>query len=64
MGLLLKYVLIQRLRRKGIFRAADGRAFSKLTLEEVQREYERVEGENHDGLVQGDAQTISNHSTL
>jgi hypothetical protein len=63
LGLLLKYVLIQRLRRKGVF-SANGRPFSKLTLEEVQREYERVEGEDPDGLVQGDTQTTSNHSTL
>jgi Fur-regulated basic protein A len=54
LGLLLKHVLIQRLRRKGVFRAVDGRVFSKLSLEEIQREYERVERENHDGLVQGD----------
>jgi hypothetical protein len=64
LGLLLKYVLIQHLRQKGVFLAANGRPFSKLTLEEIQREYERVEGEDHDGLVQGDAQTTSNHSTL
>ncbi|KHF27799.1 hypothetical protein LR68_03350 [Anoxybacillus sp. BCO1] len=30
--LLLKHVLIQRLRRKGVFVATDGRALSKLTL--------------------------------
>lgn len=64
MGLLLKHVLIQRLHRKGVFRAADGRVFSKLSLEEIQREYERVEGEEHDGLVQGDDQATSNHSAL
>jgi Fur-regulated basic protein A len=64
LGLLLKHVLIQRLRRKGVFRAADGRVFSKLSLEEIQREYERVEGEEHDGLVQGDDQATSNHSAL
>jgi hypothetical protein len=64
LGLLLKHVLIQRLRRKGVFLAADGRAFSKLTLEEIQREYKRVEGEGHDGLVQGDAQATSDHYTL
>ncbi|WP_255573374.1 Fur-regulated basic protein FbpA [Anoxybacillus sp. ST4] len=52
--LLLKHVLIQRLRRKGVFVAADGRALSKLTLEEIQREYERMEG-NHDELVKSNA---------
>jgi hypothetical protein len=64
LGLLLKYVLIQRLRRKGVFLAANGRSFSKLTLEEIQREYERVEREDRDGLVQGDDQATSNHSVL
>jgi Fur-regulated basic protein A len=64
LGLLLKYVLIQRLRRKGVFLAANGKPFSKLTLEEIKREYERLEGEDQDGLVQGDDQATSDHSTL
>jgi hypothetical protein len=56
--LLLKHVLIQRLRRKGVFLAADGKKLSKLTLEEIQREYERIaddERGDRDGLVKSNA---------
>ncbi|WP_223249822.1 Fur-regulated basic protein FbpA [Anoxybacillus ayderensis] len=52
--LLLKHVLIQRLRRKGVFVATDGRSLSKLTLEEIQQEYERAEGKR-DELVKSNA---------
>jgi hypothetical protein len=61
--LLLKYVLIQCLRRNGVFVAADGRSLSKLTLEEIQREYERMEGD-YDELVQSDTQAASHHHTV
>jgi Fur-regulated basic protein A len=61
--LLLKHVLIQRLRRRGIFFAADGRTLSKLTLEEIQREYERMEGER-DELVHRDSQAAVHHPSL
>jgi Fur-regulated basic protein A len=61
--LLLKHVLIQRLRRRGIFFAADGRTLSKLTLEEIQREYERMEGER-DELVHSDSQAAVHHPSL
>jgi Fur-regulated basic protein A len=69
LGLLLKHVPIQRLRRKGIFLASDGRQFSKLTLEEVQREYERVadkEGSEseHNGLVKSHSETTSDHCAI
>jgi hypothetical protein len=67
LGLLLKYVLIQRLRRKGIFLASDGRQLSKLTLEEVQREYERIadeEGSEHNGLVKSHSETTSDHCAI
>jgi hypothetical protein len=56
--LLLKHVLIQRLRRKGVLLAADGKKLSKLTLEEIQREYERIaddERGDRDGLVKSNA---------
>nr|WP_194950118.1 Fur-regulated basic protein FbpA [Anoxybacillus flavithermus] len=46
--------MIQRLRRKGVFVATDGRAISKLTIEEIQREYERAEGERNE-LVKSNA---------
>jgi hypothetical protein len=61
--LLLKHVLIQRLRRKGVFLAVDGRSLSKLTLEEIQQEYERMEGDR-DELVQSDTQAASHHHTI
>lgn len=62
--LLLKHVLIQRLRRKGIFSGSDGRSLSKLTLEEIQQEYERLEREERRGLVKGNVQTAARHSSL
>ncbi|MBB5356676.1 hypothetical protein HNR43_002688 [Anoxybacillus mongoliensis] len=61
--LLLKHVLIQRLRRKGVFVATDGRALSKLTLEEIQREYERTEGECNE-LVKSNDEAITHHPSL
>ncbi|MED3778013.1 Fur-regulated basic protein FbpA [Geobacillus stearothermophilus] len=62
--MLLKYVLIQHLRRQGIFSASDGRALSKLTTEEIQREYERARGVQSHGLVQGDRTAIGDHHSL
>jgi hypothetical protein len=62
--MLLKYALIQRLRRQGIFSASDGRALSKLTLEEIQREYERVGGDRPYGLVQGNHTAACDHRSL
>lgn len=61
--ILIKYVLIQHLRRQGVFSASDGRALSKLTLEEIQREYERAGGDQH-GLVQGDHTAARDHCSL
>ncbi|WP_223811983.1 Fur-regulated basic protein FbpA [Geobacillus sp. 46C-IIa] len=61
--ILIKYVLIQHLRRQGVFSASDGRALSKLTLEEIQREYERAGGDQH-GLVQGDHTAACDHCSL
>jgi Fur-regulated basic protein A len=62
--LLLKHVLMQRLRRRGIFATSDGRLLSKLTLEEIQQEYERLEREERRGLVKGNVQTAARHSSL
>ncbi|BAD74798.1 Fur-regulated basic protein FbpA [Geobacillus kaustophilus] len=62
--MLMKYALIQHLRRKGIFSASDGRALSKLTTEEIQREYERVRGDQSHGLVQGDRTATGDHHSL
>jgi hypothetical protein len=58
LALLLKHVLILRLRRKGVFLDAEGKKLSKLTLEEIQREYERIadnERGDRDGLVKSNA---------
>ncbi|WP_375709621.1 Fur-regulated basic protein FbpA [Geobacillus subterraneus] len=57
-------MLIQHLRRQGVFSASDGRALSKLTLEEIQREYERVRGDQSHGLVQGDHTAARDHCSL
>jgi hypothetical protein len=61
--LLLKHVLIQRLRRKGVFFTVDGRALSKLTLEEIQQEYERMEGD-YDELAKSNDQAVAHHPSL
>ncbi|WP_082131142.1 Fur-regulated basic protein FbpA [Geobacillus sp. T6] len=62
--MLLKYALIQHLRRQGIFSASDGRSLSKLTLEEIQREYERARGDQSHGLVQGDHTAAPDHHSF
>jgi hypothetical protein len=62
--LLLKHVLMQRLRRRGIFAAGDGRSLSKLSLEEIQHEYERLEREESGELVKGNTQTAVRHPSL
>ncbi|WP_233414698.1 Fur-regulated basic protein FbpA [Thermaerobacillus caldiproteolyticus] len=67
LALLMKHVFIHHLRRKGVFLAEDGRNLSKLTLEEVQREYERVaveEGSEHNRLVKSHSKTASDHCTI
>ncbi|OQM47551.1 hypothetical protein B6A27_00255 [Anoxybacillus sp. UARK-01] len=55
---------MQRLRRRGIFATSDGRLLSKLTLEEIQQEYERLEREERRGLVKGNVQTAVRHHSL
>jgi hypothetical protein len=59
LALLLKHVLIQQLQRKGVFRTADGRKLSKLTLEEIQQEYTRIfstdDWSERNGLVESNS---------